>query len=361
VSLGGQGAASIKLNISERDKAATKPNTSKQIVAFRETLSEVVERWRAQRPSRGGYEAYLARQANLRAIDCSGGVTADKARTSRSFDHKTGARLRMKGGADIGTSGRVKRLRPPRTRRSSNSRPYSITCTASSTSCTLTSGSYRAVPCRGAAAHIEARLAPRKNSRARCSRCDQPGATYDHQPERRLNFVSLWGLLVYLLYVPRRVDCGTCGVHVEAMPWATGKSSMTTVYMIFLATWARRLSWAETARVFASTWGQRLPGCRVGRRVRACASRSQRHRRDRASTKFSTARATSTSRSSTRSTEAEPPSVAPIGCPSPLSRSARDRHAVCAGSTSRVTEVHDGGIRSPTLHVDPPGCCRCLQ
>jgi transposase len=95
----------------------------------------------------------------------------------------------------------------------------------------------RLVPCQGAAAHIEARLAPRKNSRARCSRCDQPGATYDHQPERRFNFVPLWGLLVYLLYVPRRVDCGGCGVHVEAMPWATGKSSMTTVYMIEKGAW----------------------------------------------------------------------------------------------------------------------------
>jgi len=38
------------------------------------------------------------------------------------------------------------------------------------------------------------------------------------------------------------------------MPWAMGKSSMTTVYMSFLATWARRLSWTETARVFASSW-----------------------------------------------------------------------------------------------------------
>jgi transposase len=29
---------------------------------------------------------------------------------------------------------------------------------------------------------------------------------------------------------------------------------MTTVYMSFLATWARRLSWTETARAFATTW-----------------------------------------------------------------------------------------------------------
>jgi len=107
---------------------------------------------------------------------------------------------------------------------------------------------------KGTGARIEARVVPRKNSRARCCRCDRPGATYDHQPERRFDFVPLWGLLVFLLYAPRRVDCRDCGVHVEAMPWAMGKSSMTRVYMIFLATWARRLSWTETARVFASTW-----------------------------------------------------------------------------------------------------------
>jgi hypothetical protein len=41
----------------------------------------------------------------------------------------------------------------------------------------------------------------------------------------------LWGRLVFLLYAPRRVDRGACGVLVEAMPWATGKSSMTTAYM----------------------------------------------------------------------------------------------------------------------------------
>lgn len=113
----------------------------------------------------------------------------------------------------------------------------------------------RLVPCKGGSpGRIEARVASRKNSRARCCRCDRPGATYDHQPERRFDFVPLWGLLVFLLYAPRRVYCHACGVHVEAMPWARGKSSMTGVYMSFLATWARRLSWTETARVFGSTW-----------------------------------------------------------------------------------------------------------
>lgn len=102
--------------------------------------------------------------------------------------------------------------------------------------------------------HIEGRIESRSNSRALCCRCGRPGATYDHQPERRFDFVPLWGLLVYLLYTPRRVDCRRCGIHVEAMPWARGKSSMTAVYMSFLATWARRLSWTETARAFCTTW-----------------------------------------------------------------------------------------------------------
>lgn len=101
---------------------------------------------------------------------------------------------------------------------------------------------------------VDVSVAPRKNSRGRCRKCARTGPTYDHQPERRFDFVPLWGLLVFLVYTPRRVDCKRCGIHVEAMPWAVGNSSMTKVYMSFLATWARRLSWTETARVFASTW-----------------------------------------------------------------------------------------------------------
>jgi transposase len=113
----------------------------------------------------------------------------------------------------------------------------------------------RLVPCkRVEAGRIEARIAARKNSKPLCTGCRRPGPTYDHQPERRFQFVPLWGLLVFLLYAPRRVECRRCGIHVEALPWTKGKSSMTTVYMSFLATWARRLSWTETARAFCATW-----------------------------------------------------------------------------------------------------------
>ena len=112
----------------------------------------------------------------------------------------------------------------------------------------------RLVEGKGSTPQIEARVIPRKNSRACCTQCERQGPTYDHQHERRFDFVPLWGLLVVLLYVPRRVDCVRCGIHVEATPWSNGNSPTTKVYMSFLATWARRLSWTETARSFGTSW-----------------------------------------------------------------------------------------------------------
>jgi transposase len=43
-------------------------------------------------------------------------------------------------------------------------------------------------------------------------------------------------------------------VKVEAVPWATGKHTLTTAYMQFLALWARRLAWSEVARIFHTSW-----------------------------------------------------------------------------------------------------------
>jgi hypothetical protein len=33
--------------------------------------------------------------------------------------------------------------------------------------------------------------------------------------------------MVVLLYCMRRVDCHTCGVRVEAVPWGIGKHQLT--------------------------------------------------------------------------------------------------------------------------------------
>ena len=101
---------------------------------------------------------------------------------------------------------------------------------------------------------IEISVRPRRGSRPVCSGCDRPATAYDHLSLRRFEFVPLWGCIVVLLYHMRRVDCRTCGVRVETVPWGVGKHQLTKAYMLFLAHWARKLSWQETARSFRSTW-----------------------------------------------------------------------------------------------------------
>jgi len=51
----------------------------------------------------------------------------------------------------------------------------------------------------------------RKNGRPCCSGCGCRGRTYDHLDERRFAFVPLWGILVFLAYRMRRVNCKRCG------------------------------------------------------------------------------------------------------------------------------------------------------
>jgi transposase len=51
--------------------------------------------------------------------------------------------------------------------------------------------------------------------------------------------------------MPRR-RCGAVGV--EEVPWGDGKRSLTKAYVLFLARWARRLSWKETAAAFRTSW-----------------------------------------------------------------------------------------------------------
>jgi transposase len=103
---------------------------------------------------------------------------------------------------------------------------------------------------------IEVRVRPRTGSAAICSGCHRPAVGYDHLSERRFEFIPFWGFLVFLVYRMRRVNCKTCGVVVEELPWASGKHQLTKVYMQFLAHWARKLSWKETATSFRTSWEQ---------------------------------------------------------------------------------------------------------
>lgn len=103
---------------------------------------------------------------------------------------------------------------------------------------------------------LSIRYRPRKRSLPICSVCGQKRPGFDTLRQRRFQHVPLWGLTVYIVYRMRRVDCPRCGVKVEAVPWGSGKRRMTNAFSLFLAHWARRLSWQEVAQQFGTTWNR---------------------------------------------------------------------------------------------------------
>jgi len=102
---------------------------------------------------------------------------------------------------------------------------------------------------------VEIEIEPRCGSRPLCSGCGQARPGYDREAKpRRFEFVPLWGMAVFFLYAMRRVDCPQCGVKVERVPWADGKNHLTITYQVFLAQWAKRLSWKQVAQAFRTSW-----------------------------------------------------------------------------------------------------------
>jgi transposase len=102
---------------------------------------------------------------------------------------------------------------------------------------------------------IDVEVKPRANGRPVCSGCGRRRPGYDTMPTpRRFDFIPWWGVAVVFVYSMRRVDCPSCGVKVERVPWADGKSPMTHEYAWHLAGWARRMSWKEVAEAFWISW-----------------------------------------------------------------------------------------------------------
>lgn len=101
---------------------------------------------------------------------------------------------------------------------------------------------------------IEIPVEARRNSKPICSGCGKKRPGYDRLAQRRFAYVPLWAIPVFLVYALRRVNCPECGVVVERVPWASGKCQMTDSYRLFLATWAKRLSWREVASIFGTSW-----------------------------------------------------------------------------------------------------------
>ena len=99
------------------------------------------------------------------------------------------------------------------------------------------------------------RSSPRANGRPICSGCGKARPGYDRCRDRGGSSSFRCGGL----RCTSSTACGessvpTCGVKVERVPWAEGKSPMTTEYKWFLARWARRMSWKEVSEAFHVSW-----------------------------------------------------------------------------------------------------------
>ena len=101
---------------------------------------------------------------------------------------------------------------------------------------------------------LEVPIRAHRRNRALCSGCGRKAPGYDTLARRRFQFISFWGILVFFVYAMRRVDCPQCGVKVERVPWAAGKSPITTTYAWFLAGWAKRMAWSQVADAFGTGW-----------------------------------------------------------------------------------------------------------
>jgi transposase len=97
-------------------------------------------------------------------------------------------------------------------------------------------------------------LIPDKRHKLICSGCHGKAAGYDTLSQRRWRHVPLWGIPVELIYAPRRVECRRCGVKVEEIPWAQGKSPLSIFLSVVLATWAKAVAWQVVGRIFGFHW-----------------------------------------------------------------------------------------------------------
>ena len=124
-------------------------------------------------------------------------------------------------------------------------------------------------------------ITPHRRNRPQCSGCGQRGGVYDRLAPRRFEFVPLWGLRVFFLYMMRRVACPTCGVTVEHVPWADGKHQLTTYLHVVPGALGKAPQLEGGRRRLPDQLGSSVPVGGYGRRLGTGSRGSHRNSRDR--------------------------------------------------------------------------------
>jgi transposase len=88
----------------------------------------------------------------------------------------------------------------------------------------------------------------------RCSECGEPCPGYDRDAGRRWRHLDLAGMLLYLRYDTRRVDCPHCGVRVERVPWAEHGSWFTRPFEDHVGYLAQRSDKTTVSGLMRIAW-----------------------------------------------------------------------------------------------------------
>lgn len=100
----------------------------------------------------------------------------------------------------------------------------------------------------------------------RCGLCGERAPGYDQpKEERRWRDVAFAGVVVWLVYHLRRVECATCGIRVERVPWAAHDSRFTLALEELGAFLARVTDKTAVSCILGVTW--RAAGSMVKRVV----------------------------------------------------------------------------------------------
>ena len=94
---------------------------------------------------------------------------------------------------------------------------------------------------------------PRRR-KPRCGECGRPRPAYDRSPVRKWRHLALGRVVFWLRYAPRRVDCPSCGVRVEQVPWAAPLSRFTLEFEEMVAYLAQRMDRTAVRKQLGINW-----------------------------------------------------------------------------------------------------------
>lgn len=88
----------------------------------------------------------------------------------------------------------------------------------------------------------------------RCGGCGRCAGRYDRAEARHWRHMAVGSTMLWLRYVPWRVDCPGCGVTVEQVPWAGHDRRFTRGLEELVAYLARAMDFTAITRLLGVSW-----------------------------------------------------------------------------------------------------------